>query len=240
MGDIAIPGGSGGSGGSDECTATLDYVLQGKTAITSDSGDEPGVGRMSVKGAQTFAPGRFNQTIGAGQYLAGEQTIQGDANLLAHYIKKGVTIFGVTGTWDGFVADAQDMYYMGNNPAGLRPINGGSMESNMICTKVNPRYTIAGTEHECIQSTRAYNLTPFQYLQIEGYSESDSAYAVVKTIKDGNISSGGIGTDFSRGNFNVRVNISSLNLTCQIEIRFISNITNEINKSLNVHRVRLI
>ena len=40
-----MTGGSGGGTGSDECTATLDHVLAGETAVTSDSNDEPGTGR---------------------------------------------------------------------------------------------------------------------------------------------------------------------------------------------------
>ena len=48
MGEILMTGGSGGGSGSDECTATLDHVLAGETAVTSDSNDEPGTGRMTV------------------------------------------------------------------------------------------------------------------------------------------------------------------------------------------------
>lgn len=54
MGEILITGGSGGGTGSDECTATLDHVLAGETAVTSDSNDEPGVGRMKVNSLLSF------------------------------------------------------------------------------------------------------------------------------------------------------------------------------------------
>lgn len=50
--------------------------------------------------AQTITPGTSDQEIRAGVYLTGKQIIKGDPNLLAQYIKKGVTIFGVTGTYD--------------------------------------------------------------------------------------------------------------------------------------------
>ena len=50
------------------------------------------------KTAATITPSTSNQTIAAGQYLAGAQTIKGDGNLSAGNIKKGVSIFGVTGT----------------------------------------------------------------------------------------------------------------------------------------------
>lgn len=50
------------------------------------------------KAAETITPGVDDQTIAANQYLAGAQTIKGDSNLVAGNIKKGVSIFGVTGT----------------------------------------------------------------------------------------------------------------------------------------------
>lgn len=53
-----------------------------------------------VKAAQTYTPGTSNQTISSGQWLTGAQTISGDADLKAANIKKGVSIFGVTGTYE--------------------------------------------------------------------------------------------------------------------------------------------
>ena len=46
----------------------------------------------------TLLHGTTNQTINAGLYLSGIQTIQGDANLLAENIISGKTIFGVSGS----------------------------------------------------------------------------------------------------------------------------------------------
>ena len=53
------------------------------------------------KAAETITPGTENQTITANQYLTGAQTIKGDGNLSAGNIKKGVSIFGVAGTYAG-------------------------------------------------------------------------------------------------------------------------------------------
>mgnify|MGYP001097199093 FL=1 len=50
-----MTGGSGGGTGSDECTAKLDHVLAGETAVTSDSNDEPGTGRMTVNSVLSFS-----------------------------------------------------------------------------------------------------------------------------------------------------------------------------------------
>ena len=57
-------------------------------------------GSIPSKGAASFRPGTASQTIAAGQYLSGVQTIEGDANLLAANIRQGVSIFGVAGGYD--------------------------------------------------------------------------------------------------------------------------------------------
>lgn len=53
------------------------------------------------KAAQTYMPGTKNQIIEAGQYLTGNQTITGDANLLPENIVSGKSIFGVEGSAPG-------------------------------------------------------------------------------------------------------------------------------------------
>lgn len=60
MGDILFPISSGGGTGSDECTATLDHVLAGETAVTSDSNDEPGTGRMTVNSLLSFSVAAYS------------------------------------------------------------------------------------------------------------------------------------------------------------------------------------
>ena len=55
---------------------------------------------VTKKSAATYTPGISNQSIASGQYLSGAQTIKGDSNLIASNIKKGVTIFNVTGSYN--------------------------------------------------------------------------------------------------------------------------------------------
>ena len=80
---------------SDFGNAVAANVLSGKTFTAT-----PGLkvhGTMASKEAETITPGVDDQTIAANQYLAGAQTIKGDSNLVAANIKRGVSIFGVTG-----------------------------------------------------------------------------------------------------------------------------------------------
>lgn len=54
--------------------------------------------QLNTKSAATIVPSTIDQTIAAGQYLTGIQTIKGDANLVAENIASGVSIFGIAGT----------------------------------------------------------------------------------------------------------------------------------------------
>lgn len=69
-------------------------MLSGKKAY---AGGQLVTGNIQSKAAATYTPGTSDQTIQAGQYLSGAQTISGDANLVSSNILNGVTIFGVTG-----------------------------------------------------------------------------------------------------------------------------------------------
>lgn len=79
-------------------TATASNILSGKTAYVNGNKI---TGTIQSKGAQTYTPKTTNQTIGAGQYLSGAQTILGDPNLVPANIKSGKTIFGVKGSFVG-------------------------------------------------------------------------------------------------------------------------------------------
>lgn len=52
----------------------------------------------TAQAAKTYTPGTADQTIPAGTYLSGVQTIKGDSNLKAENIVKGKTIFGIPGS----------------------------------------------------------------------------------------------------------------------------------------------
>ena len=93
----ATPSISVSSDGLITASATQDagYVSAGTKSATK---------QLTVQGAQTITPTTTDQTIEAGRYLTGAQTIKGDSNLVAENIKSGVSIFGVTGTHEGDTA----------------------------------------------------------------------------------------------------------------------------------------
>ena len=53
---------------------------------------------VTTKAAATYTPGTTDQTITAGQYLSGAQTVKGDADLMAANILLGKNIFNIAGT----------------------------------------------------------------------------------------------------------------------------------------------
>ena len=78
-----------------DATAVASDLLSSKTAYVD------GVkitGQIQSKSAATYTPTTSSQTITAGQYLAGAQTIEGDSNLQSQYIAVGISIFGVQGS----------------------------------------------------------------------------------------------------------------------------------------------
>lgn len=101
-------------------------------SYTIPAGYHNGSGKVTqdipTKGAQTYTPGTTNQTIAANQYLTGPQTIKGDPNLKPENIKKGVSIMGITGTWEGYVTSPLYLYnkgmWNGLQTTGLTEING--------------------------------------------------------------------------------------------------------------------
>jgi hypothetical protein len=77
-------------------TVTAGYVSSGTAGNSSVSL----TASVTTKAAATITPTTTNQTIAAGTYLTGIQTIAGDADLVAANIKKNVNIFGVTGSYE--------------------------------------------------------------------------------------------------------------------------------------------
>lgn len=66
-----------------------------------EAGTKSATKQLTTQAAQTITPGTSNKTISSGRYLTGTQTIKGDSNLKAANIKKGVSIFGVAGSFEG-------------------------------------------------------------------------------------------------------------------------------------------
>ena len=91
-----------------DANAVAGNILSGKTAYVNGSKI---TGTIASKAAATYTPSTSNQTISAGQYLSGAQTIAGDADLVAGNIKSGANIFGVAGTSVPFTTAITSVQY---------------------------------------------------------------------------------------------------------------------------------
>lgn len=131
-------------------TVAADKMLEGVKA--HDKAGEVVTGNIKSKGTETFTPGTEDQTIAAGQYLSGEQTIKGDPNLIPGNIKHGTTMFGKTGTFTGDasatsaeVLKDKTAYVKGEKVTGTMPNNGAV--AGKITTK-NGEYTVPQGYHD--------------------------------------------------------------------------------------------
>lgn len=98
-------------------SVTAGYVSSGTAGTVSISGSN--TQQLTTKAAATITPGTTDQTIAAGTYLTGAQTIAGDADLVASNILSTANIFGVQGE----VTFAT--YYTGSSaPASSLGVNG--------------------------------------------------------------------------------------------------------------------
>lgn len=79
-------------------TITADSGYDGLDTITVNAIPNTYVKPTSTKSTTIYTPSTTNQTIAAGTYCSGTQTIIGDANLIPENIVSGKSIFGIAGT----------------------------------------------------------------------------------------------------------------------------------------------
>lgn len=77
-------------------TVSPGYVSGGSAGTVRATGSD--TLQLTTKAAATIMPTTSDQTIAAGQFLLGVQTIKGDSNLQSGNIVEGVTIFNTPGS----------------------------------------------------------------------------------------------------------------------------------------------
>lgn len=145
-------------------------------SYTIPAGYHNGSGKVSqnilTKGAQTYTPGTTNQTIAAGQYLTGAQTIKGDPNLRPENIKKGVSIMGNIGTWEGYVSSPLNLFNAGTwggGQSGYTVMEGpGTYPGNKVSiTGGTIRLDTNGGESALLRLNNVVDITNYKYLKID-------------------------------------------------------------------------
>lgn len=89
--------------------------------------------------------------------------------ITAGKIKKGEVIAGVTGTWEGYVANPTDLYYKGSNPAGfyVSDNGGGYCSASFDGVYITVTSNTTGANGLTITAGKAYNLSGYSKLIIE-------------------------------------------------------------------------
>ena len=152
MGVLLISG-AGGGADLDAVTAKSDDVRTGKVIVGPDG--EPLTGTMPEQIGSTITPGTLDKTVvAANRYVTGDVIVKGDANLLAANIKKGATIFGVKGTWDGYVVETYEAYSSGYNRGNITiSTDCISFQSDHIHTTA--KSISSGTAYMSMEASRA-------------------------------------------------------------------------------------
>ena len=143
--------------------------------------------QLPTKGAATITPGTSAKTIGSGVYLTGDQTIKGDSNLVAANIKKGISIFGVTGSLEssyvtGIANEASGSDYASGYkrivfPCGMPAVDTGAIvaylgDNASIYRSGNSQYALALMILQKLSTTNGsytYNLY-VSYFDLDDYT----------------------------------------------------------------------
>nr|DAW63875.1 MAG TPA: hypothetical protein [Caudoviricetes sp.] len=190
--NVNIAGGGGGGVGSDELTSLLSDVVKGKTAVTSDSNDEPGTGTLELTGNAVAAhvlTGESFYTTDPKNKIVGTMTVNSILSFsVAPYSGRrvlvkwqnpysvpgkpfgGVIVKCMTGRYPAWNASAWDAIYAG---AGDNVTPGGWSQVFMDLPALNTTYYFT-----CF----GYATTSFGEIYSPVYDPSSVKNAVYTTI----------------------------------------------------------
>lgn len=104
--------------------------------------------QLTTKAATTITPGTSDQTaVASGAYTTGNIVVAGDSNLKAANIKKGVNIFGVTGTYESSGLDGLLTQSLSSVTGFVRSVNSSTIETDFTLTfnnSISQLYYIVG------------------------------------------------------------------------------------------------
>lgn len=161
----------------------VSQVLPINGNYTIPAGYHNGLGKVTqnipVQGGSTITPETITKTaVAAGRYVSGNVNVAGDPNLIASNIRDGVTIFGVTGTFEGLVTSPYYLWRRGSFQ------NGQSMSfGNKDSITGEALYIYSGSYFN-----NFVDLTNHRYLKtvVKGTSRGGDAYIYVQNPSNDN------------------------------------------------------
>lgn len=212
---------------------TVNQTLAINGSYTIPSGYHNGSGKITqsipVQGGSTTTPGTSNKTVvTANRYVNGNVVVAGSGNLIAGNIKKGINIFGITGTHDGYVALAGDLYNRGTQGS----IGGGiaGATSTIIFDSGQITFKFARGSQRYVYNKLPINFTGYKTIKVEcsftGGGNSENSPSVILLVTREQTGSGSTLASMSRGLKGVSegtltpldLDISSVNATGYIRI----------------------
>ena len=163
-------------------TSTAAQILSGYTAWVAGSKI---TGSIASLAGQTITPSASQQTVSSsGKYMTGNVVVNAVSNLSAGNIKKGVVVGGVTGTFEGYVPTATDIYLRGtisSEAGGLRVSTGNVVLDSGQVTVLK---SIADS-----QSPSGYYYGPCTYnkINLSGYNYVNVEFTVESTSANVNV-----------------------------------------------------
>ena len=152
---------------------SITKTLSANGSYTIPKGFHDGTGKVTqslpTQAATTHTPGTSNKTaVAAGTYCSGAQTIKGDSNLKAGNIKKGVSIFGVSGTYDPSLGLSSSTY------SNSRYI---AYSESTVNIPYKPKLIIVGMVQSNNKPIMIFDVNSLYYSTIEGGSSNMSMSA---------------------------------------------------------------
>ncbi|WP_097003938.1 hypothetical protein [Lacrimispora amygdalina] len=191
-------------------TASAGHILNGQTAWVNGNRI---TGNIASMGGQTITPNTSSHTLScSGKYMTGNVYVPAVSNLSAGNIKKGVNVGGVTGTFEGYVPTATDLYLRGNNINGWHSTGG---DTNLLRYD-SQAITLLGPSRVNIDARKSFSTIGHSWLCFE--MSITNGGTIELYAPDG-------ATVLSRvamsqtGNVTVKLNISSVSFASLIALR---------------------
>lgn len=210
------------------------------TRVRNDTTIAGQKGTMPAQGAMTLNPGTTAKTGAvSGKYMTGNITVPA-ISISPAYIKKGQRITfpdgsSVTGTFEGWVPVATDLYYNGQNPAGFKA---GNAATTSYVSFDNNQITVNVATVMILESTKTYDVHSHSQLIIEGnLILSSNATEISVNPNNGQET---IAVTYSGTHSSIAIDISRLtSLTSGWKLSFGRAAGTNISKGSYIRRIRL-
>jgi hypothetical protein len=159
-----------------DANAQSSHILAGQSAYVNgvkvngtmpiQSGDAAGDQVWAIN-RTAWNDGNLFFGVRNGHYLNGVNWIRAhDPAFVASNIKKGTTMWGITGNFEGYVPTASDLYLKGNNNIGFKCFN-VNFESGGISV---PNALVR------LESPNMFNFNPYKYLNVELFFNTQTSF----------------------------------------------------------------